>query len=141
MGKLTLMISTPYSQTVEDTAVDGALESYLDAVRYTQPTVEATTESPIYKAEAVPIAEDFKMKATAANNELTKRNKQAGWQSYAGGWISSDRAVGDDTLKLRVVAGSYRGKSTHQYQVWELWVQRANGEYTRAGYMLSLIHI
>lgn len=135
VGKLTLMISTPYSQTVEDTAVDGALESYLDAARYTQPTVEATTESPIYKAEAVPIAEDFKMKATAANNELTKRNKQAGWQSYAGGWISSDRAVGDDTLKLRVVAGSYRGKSTHQYQVWELWVQRANGEYTRAGYM------
>lgn len=136
VGKLTLMISTPYSQEVEDKEIDGADKSYLQASDYTAPTVEATTQS-IFTATANPIAEDFAMKATAANTELAKRNKQAGWQSYVGGWISSDQAAGDETLSLRVSAGSYQAEKgqRHQYQVWELWVQRADGEYARAGYM------
>ena len=140
VGKLTLMITNPYSQEVEDKEVAGAEKSYLQAGDYTAPTVEASTESQIFTAKANPLAVDFAMKSTAANTELAKHNKQAGWQSYVGGWVSSVQAAGDNTLSLRVTAGSYQaeeeqGHQRHQYQVWELWVQRSNGEYTRAGYM------
>ncbi len=135
VGKITLMITDPYSEDVQDEEVPGAAESYLDVSRYTAPTVEATTESPIYTAQAEPVSIDFDLKSTDANGKLVLQNKQAGWQSYVGGWVSYDRAAGDKTLELRVTSGAYEGANSHRYLVSELWAQRANGEYARAGYL------
>ncbi len=134
-SRITLMITDPYSEAVQDEDVPGAEGGQPNAAGYQAPTVEATSDSPIYSAEYEPTSADFPMKSTAANKELVKRNKQAGYQSYIGGWVPYDRAAGDDTFKLRVNAGSYTGTSVHRYQVWELWVQRSNGDYTRAGYL------
>lgn len=138
VGKLSLMVTNPYSSTLSASDTAGANAGYLDADNYRAPTVEALTTSgtpPVTGIKAQPVAEDNPLKSTTANGLLINQNKQAGWQSYAGGWLSSSDVNLDPTLRLRATVGSYTGSSVHRYQIAELWVRQASGDYVRAGFL------
>lgn len=139
VGKLTLMVTDPYSLALAQTNMDDANNAdYLHQDSYTAPTVQAITTSgmpPVNGIEAQSVFEDNPLKSTTANALLIKQNKQAGWQSYSGGWISLSDANQDITLRLRAAVGAYQGTARHSYQVWELWARQANGNLTRTGYL------
>lgn len=132
VGKLTMLVTNPYSAVVA-----GGVETS----GFTEPTVEAGainedgTRSDAVTLEATKISEDTEnhLRVSDANSRLSAQNPQAGYQSYAGGWVPSSDVRNDSTFRLEANAGSY---NAHSYQIWELWIKRSdNHEAMRVGYL------
>lgn len=132
VGKLTMLVTNPYSAVVA-----GGVETS----GFTEPTVEAGaingdgTRSDAVTLEATKISEDTEnhLRVSDANSRLSAQNQQAGYQSYAGGWVPSSDVRNDSTFRLEANVGSY---NAHAYQIWELWIKRSdNHEAMRVGYL------
>lgn len=140
-GKLTMLITNPYSAVV----AGEKNEAYTDPqVRSTvadsaHPSIGAgsgngdgvvkdgLTVTPFYEDK------DNHFRVSNANTQLKQENPQAGYQSYAGGWIASSSVRDDATYRLEGTVGAY---NNHAYQIWELWIKRADtGECMRVGYL------
>ena len=139
VGKLTIMVGTPWSTELAAKPVPGENNpEYLKEEDFDQPVVRAeTTEGGTSNTiTAQPVHEDFPLKDSASNNKLKTINKQSGYQSYLGKWVGYAEASRDRTFVLNATMGAFKGGSEpHQYMPWELWAKKANGDYTRIGYV------
>lgn len=136
VGKLTLMVTNPYSAVV---AASGDKDGgYVSADSYKEPTVRATADDRddakngvISTSESEDVQNN--LRDTFANTRIAQENKQSAYQSYAGGWVASSDVRDDETFRLEANVGSY---GAHTYQIWELWIKRSdNGEAMRVGYL------
>ena len=134
VGKLTVLVTNPYSEAIAEEGTEDAGGSYLKESDYSKPQVTVSTvknETVQNGVDSVDVTEDNALKGTAANDALAKQNKQAAYQSYTGGWLPLSTSD-DPTLALKATIGGYK---THAYQLYELWVTQADGDATRVGYM------
>lgn len=140
-GKLTMLITNPYSAVVaggknkayiepqvRSTVADSAHPSIGAGSRNGDGVVkDGLTVTPFYEDK------DNHFRVSNANAQLKQENPQAGYQSYAGGWIASSSVRDDATYRLEGTVGAY---NNHAYQIWELWIKRADtGECMRVGYL------
>lgn len=141
VGKLTFMVTNPYSEAVkadeaaDDNASDGDGES--QASPYKEPVVLVTddTGDPAVGKDVMQLSEDMDhyLRRTDANAKLKSENAQAAYQSYKGASVPSSSVRNDSTFRFQATVGSY---NQHEYQIWELWLKRAdNGEMMRVGYL------
>lgn len=142
VGKLTLMVTNPYSEAVKaDEAADGNAsddgEGESPASPYKEPAVLVTDDkgAPAVGKDVTQLSEDTDhyLRRTNANAKLKAENAQAAYQSYKGASVPSSSVRNDSTFRFQATVGSY---NQHEYQIWELWLKRAdNGEMMRVGYL------
>lgn len=148
VGSLTIMVTNPYSAAVNAEGKVAASEDVEDGneeanegVGYTAPAVKAVAVSGggAVGKNVTDLSEDTtnSLRNTVVNQELVKENNQAGYQSYLGASIAASSVRNDDTFRFQATVGSYTSDGkTHTYQIWELWLKRAdNGEMMRVGYL------
>lgn len=148
VGALTIMVTNPYSAAVNaegkgagNKGVEDGSEESNEGVGYTAPAVKAVAVSGggAVGKKVTDLSEDTtnSLRNTAVNQELVKENNQAGYQSYLGASIAASSVRNDDTFRFQATVGSYASDGkTHTYQIWELWLKRAdNGEMMRVGYL------
>lgn len=148
VGALTIMVTNPYSAAVNaegkgagSKGVEDGSEESNEGVGYTAPAVKAVAVSggSAVGKKVTELSEDTtnSLRNTAVNQELVKENNQAGYQSYLGASIAASSVRNDDTFRFQATVGSYASDGkTHTYQIWELWLKRAdNGEMMRVGYL------
>lgn len=133
VGKFSLLVSTPWSKELAGKEISGAADpGYLNASDYVQPEVKGSTTNggdPL-NVPSFDVQEDFGFKSSDVNDKLMGKNKQSGFQSYAGTWVGHSQIANDPTYVLEAAVGRYKD---HYYQPWELWAQKSNGDYTRVG--------
>lgn len=142
VGKLTLMVTNPYSEAVKaDEAAEGNAsddgEGESPASPYKEPAVLVTDDkgAPAVGKDVTQLSEDTDhyLRRTNANAKLKAENAQAAYQSYKGASVPSSSVRNDSTFRFQATVGSY---NQHEYQIWELWLKRAdNGEMMRVGYL------
>ena len=140
-GKLTMLITNPYSVVVAGEKNEAYIEPQVRSAvaDSAHPSIGAgfgngdgvvkdgLTVNPFYEDK------DNHFRVSNANAQLKQENPQAGYQSYAGGWIASSSVRDDATYRLEGTVGAY---NNHAYQIWELWIKRADtGECMRVGYL------
>ena len=140
-GKLTMLITNPYSAVVAGEKNEAYIEPQVRSAvaDSAHPSIGAgfgngdgvvkdgLTVNPFYEDK------DNHFRVSNANAQLKQENPQAGYQSYAGGWIASSSVRDDATYRLEGTVGAY---NNHAYQIWELWIKRADtGECMRVGYL------
>lgn len=142
VGKLTFMVTNPYSEAVkadeaagDNASDDGDGES--PASPYKEPVVLVTDDKgdPAVGKDVMRLSEDTDhyLRRTDANAKLKSENAQAAYQSYKGASVPSSSVRNDSTFRFQATVGSY---NQHEYQIWELWLKRAdNGEMMRVGYL------
>ncbi|WP_270295058.1 hypothetical protein [Eggerthella sinensis] len=148
VGALTIMVTNPYSAVVnaegevaanKDGEDEG--EEADEGAGYTAPAVKAVAVSGggAVGKNVIARSEDTtnSLRNTPVNQALVKENHQAGYQSYLGASIAASSVRNDDTFRFQATVGSYESDSKiHTYQIWELWLKRAdNGEMMRVGYL------
>lgn len=140
-GKLTMLITNPYSAVVAGEKNEAYTEPQVRSAvaDSAHPSIGAgsgngdgvvkdgLTVTPFYEDK------DNHFRVSNANTQLKQENPQAGYQSYAGGWVASSSVRDDATYRLEGTVGAY---NNHAYQIWELWIKRADtGECMRVGYL------
>ena len=137
VGKLTLLVTNPYSSKVEADSGNG--QSPVIASNFRAPAVAALSSSggPAVGVGKTDIAEDTDnyLKKSAVNETLSSGNAQAGYQSYLGAWVSASDVRNDGTFRFAATVGSY---GAHTYQIAEVWLKLQQGdavEATRVGYL------